>query len=415
MNRKSRLLIAAGMVISLLSAAAEEITVQAVEIPTQIEKTVISEKTTEAEETEEEADETVSAVQPSDKQQAADTAQNTVLLGSIPEEDPKGEKDFLTAGIATVLAPGAISSNEPVKVQEELNIDQKFENEKNRMEKELTMANVQNALNIRTKASEDSEKVGFLYKDCGGTILERENGWTKIKSGNVIGWAKDEYLLFGEDAKEMAEDVGNWIVTLDSEAVRVRKEPGMNADTYGFLAHDDSVEFVDVVDNNWISVDYNDDIGYVNTEYINVKFHIDEGETIEVVRARELAEAERKRNANRGAVAADADELRLLGALIYCEAGNQSYEGMVAVGAVVMNRVKSGAYPNTIHSVIYASGQFTPAMTGKVARIYEGNVPDLCIQAAQAALNGETTVGAATHFRRAGKREGFVLGDHVFW
>ena len=80
-----------------------------------------------------------------------------------------------------------------------------------------------------------------------------------------------------------------------------------------------------------------------------------------------------------------------------------------------MNRVKSGAYPNTIHSVIYASGQFTPAMTGKVAKAYEGNVPELCLQAAQAAINGETTVGDATHFRRAGKREGYVLGDHVFW
>ena len=105
----------------------------------------------------------------------------------------------------------------------------------------------------------------------------------------------------------------------------------------------------------------------------------------------------------------------LLANLIYCEAGNQSYEGMVGVGAVVMNRVKSGAYPNTIHSVIYASGQFTPAMTGKVARTYEGNVPEACMRAAQAAINGETTVGGATHFRRAGKREGYVLGDHVFW
>ena len=111
---------------------------------------------------------------------------------------------------------------------------------------------------------------------------------------------------------------------------------------------------------------------------------------------------------------ADGDRY-LLANLIYCEAGNQSYEGMVGVGAVVMNRVKSGAYPNTIHSVIYASGQFTPAMTGKVARTYEGNVPEACMRAAQAAINGETTVGGATHFRRAGKREGYVLGDHVFW
>lgn len=359
MNRRNRLLMpAAGMLLFLLAVLTEEITVQATE---------------------------------------------------------KGEYEFLSAGVAEVLDPDAISTDMPVEEEKELNIDEKFESEKERMERELTMANVQNALNIRAEADENSEKVGYLYKDCGGTILERKDGWTKLQSGNVIGWANDEYLLFGEEAKAMAEDVGNWIVTLDSEAVRVRTEPNLEADTYGLLARDDSVEFIEVVDNGWISVDYNEEIGYVSSEYIDVEFHIDEGETIEVIKARERAEEERKRKQNRGAVAADADELRLLGALIYCEAGNQSYEGMVGVGAVVMNRVKSGAYPNTIHSVIYASGQFTPAMTGKVARVYEGTVPELCMQAAQAALNGETTVGDATHFRRAGKREGYVLGDHVFW
>jgi spore germination cell wall hydrolase CwlJ-like protein len=102
--------------------------------------------------------------------------------------------------------------------------------------------------------------------------------------------------------------------------------------------------------------------------------------------------------------------------LIYCEAGNQSYEGKVGVGAVVMNRLRSSAYPNTIHGVIYASGQFTPAMTGKVARIYESGVPESCMRAAQAAINGETTVGGALYFRRNnGSRQGIVIGAHVFY
>lgn len=327
----------------------------------------------------------------------------------------KGEYEFLSSGVAEVLNPGALTNDTPVEEQQELNINEKFENEKARMEEELTMANVKNALNVRKDADEKSEKVGLLYKDCGGTILERKDGWTRIQSGNVNGWVSDEYLLFGEEAKAMAEDVGNWIVTLDSEAVRVRTEPSMEAETVGLLAKDDTVEFIDVVNHDWISVEYDDEIAYVNTEYINVKFHIDTGETIEVIRAREREEAERKRKANRGAVDANADELRLLGALIYCEAGNQPYEGMLGVGAVVMNRVKSPAYPNAIHAVIYASGQFTPAMTGKVKRAYDGTVPELCIQAAQAAINGETTVGGATYFRRAGRHEGYVLGDHVFW
>lgn len=323
--------------------------------------------------------------------------------------------NFLSSGVAEILDPSALSNDAPVQSQTSLDINEKFEAEKERMEQELTMANVQNALNIREKASEDSDKVGLLYKDCGGTILEQKDGWTRLKSGNVIGWAKDEFLLFGEDAKEMAEDVGNWIVTLDAEAVRVRTEPNDNADVCGLLAYEDSVDFIETVNDHWISVDYDGEIGYVNSDYVNVKFHIDEGETMDVIRIREREAEERKRKANQGKVSADADELRLLGALIYCEAGNQSYDGMLGVGAVVMNRVRSGAYPNTIHAVIYASGQFTPAMTGKVARVYEGNVPDACLQAAQAAINGETTVGGATHFRRAGTREGYVLGDHVFW
>ena len=62
------------------------------------------------------------------------------------------------------------------------------------------MANVRDALNVRSEADETSDKVGMLYKDCGGTILERKDGWTKLQSGNIIGWASDDYLLFGDDA-----------------------------------------------------------------------------------------------------------------------------------------------------------------------------------------------------------------------
>ena len=104
-----------------------------------------------------------------------------------------------------------------------------------------------------------------------------------------------------------------------------------------------------------------------------------------------------------------------MGALVQCEAGNQPYEGKLAVAAVVMNRVRSGAYPNTIGGVIYASGQFTPAGSGKVEQRLALGVSDSCLQAAREAINGATNVGTATHFRRAGNREGIIIGDHVFW
>lgn len=104
---------------------------------------------------------------------------------------------------------------------------------------------------------------------------------------------------------------------------------------------------------------------------------------------------------------------KMLAALIFCEAGNQPYEGKVAVGAVVMNRVASGRFPNSIKEVIYQRGQFTPAMTGKLDRVLaSGRIPSSCYEAARAALNGESTVGSAMYFNTS--HGSFKLGDHYF-
>ena len=106
-------------------------------------------------------------------------------------------------------------------------------------------------------------------------------------------------------------------------------------------------------------------------------------------------------------------DVALLAALIFCEAGNQPYEGKVAVGAVVMNRIKSGRFPNTLEGVVYQRGQFTPAMTGKLARVLaSGRVPSSCYDAAMDAINGSNPVGGALFFNT--RRGSFKLGDHYF-
>lgn len=321
-----------------------------------------------------------------------------------------------------VVPENLLADNSALRIQvteetvtESLQSRKTSEEEENKSD--LVMADVQNALNVRAQADEESEKVGVLYKDCGGRILERKDGWTKLRSGDLVGWAKDEYLLFDEEAESLADEVGNLIVTIDTDALRIRREPSTESEVFALMAQDDELDVIEVVDDDWISVKYDSQIGYVSAEFVDLDFHIDEGETIASIKAREKAEAEAKAKltANQGAVAVGADDTRLLAALIYCEAGNQGYEGHLAVGAAVMNRVRSGAYPNTIYSVIYASGQFTPALNGKVARVYGGNIPDSCITAAQEAINGATNIGTATHFRRAGAHEGIVIGDHVFW
>lgn len=109
-------------------------------------------------------------------------------------------------------------------------------------------------------------------------------------------------------------------------------------------------------------------------------------------------------------------DVRLLAALIYCEAGNQPYDGKVAVGAVVMNRIASSRFPNTLEGVIYQRGQFTPAMNGKLGRILSSNrIPASCFEAARDAMSGANPIGNALFFNtgRVGS-VGYKLGDHYF-
>ena len=130
---------------------------------------------------------------------------------------------------------------------------------------------------------------------------------------------------------------------------------------------------------------------------------------------REAAEAAARAQAEAEAMAAriPAAEQELLAALIFCEAGNQPYEGQVAVGAVVMNRVKSGVYPDTITDVIYQSGQFTPAMTGWLDSVLaSGGYTDSARQAAADAIAGSNPVGDCLYFNTGGS--GLQIGDHFF-
>ncbi len=350
----------------------------------------------------------------------------SVFVGSGMTVEARNTSSYLelATGITNIISPisplGMDSEAPEVKAAENAEkssaASSASSQEEEKESPKIVMANVSKAMNVREEPSEDATKVGVLYKDCGGKLLDRQDGWSKIQSGELIGWAKDEYLLFDEDAEALAEEVGKQIVTSQSSALNVRAEASADAEVLGVLTEKTFVDMIEDLGNGWISIDYNDETGYVQSEYVTTDFKIDQGETVAAIKLREEAEKKAALTRNRGAVSADADEVKLLAALIQCEAGNQPYEGRLAVGAVVLNRVKSGAYPNSIYGVIYASGQFTPALNGTVARVYNsGRISDTNIQAAQAAIGGETTVGGALHFRRANGREGIIIGAHVFW
>lgn len=106
----------------------------------------------------------------------------------------------------------------------------------------------------------------------------------------------------------------------------------------------------------------------------------------------------------------------LLACLIYCEAANQPYEGQVAVGAVVINRMRSAAFPDTMVGVIYQSRQFSPVGSGRLAARLAQGPNQSCISAAEAAMNGSTPVGNCLYFRTVIPQiNGQIIGNHVFY
>lgn len=336
------------------------------------------------------------------------------LMGNIPVMASRADNVIeLNVGAAEVL-----EGFEEIATASPDGRDSGESAEEDEPQSSLVMADVKNSLNVRAEASEESEKVGLMYADCGGEILERTEGWTKIKSGNLIGWASNDYLLFGEEALELAESVGRTLATVNADALRVRKEPNEEAGIWGLIQKDDVVEaIVEETTDDWVAIEFEGELGYISSEFVSTEFLVDKGETYEEIKERKKKEQEEKAKliANLGAVAVGTTDDVLLGALVQCEAGNQCYEGKLAVAAVVMNRVRSAAYPDTIGGVIYASGQFTPAGNGKVERRLQLGVDESCLQAAREAIAGATNVGTMTHFRRAGNREGLVIQDHVFW
>lgn len=108
---------------------------------------------------------------------------------------------------------------------------------------------------------------------------------------------------------------------------------------------------------------------------------------------------------------------KLLANLIYCEAGGEPYEGQVAVGAVVINRVLSSRYPNTVVGVIYQNKQFSPVASGRLAlALANDSATQSCYNAADEAMSGVTNVGQCVYFRTPIEGlTGIRIGGHIFY
>ena len=350
------------------------------------------------------------------------------LLADVAVE--KTETQTVTVASKSEAAAGQEEKQAAKEVAEETEKETEKLSKTEQEWQDKVMADVEDFLCIRAKGDADAEVVGKLYPTSVATVAKQGKNWTKITSGDVKGYVKTEYLLFGSDAYANAKKVCKKYAHVQTDGLRIRSKANENAQVISVADKKDRLLLNKKADkkNGWVAVTVKAGNGYVSADYVKVKL----GTTDAVSIAEEIAAQKAKEAAERAAAvtaaasapaatqhaatSASVDDTTLLAAIIQCEAGSECYEGKVAVGAVVLNRVRSSSYANSISGVIYQSGQFGPASNGSLARVLaSGNISSSCRQAAADALAGADPTGGKLSFHRANGRDGLVIGNHVFF
>jgi spore germination cell wall hydrolase CwlJ-like protein len=310
-------------------------------------------------------------------------------------------------------------------------------------------------LDIHAEANTASAVIGQVMEDGHVAILAKYNDWVQIQAGEIAGWVPAENLVETEISNEEAVAANEQVIA---------ERTGETASEDEFFAEEEvqqdetaalQAEASEAAQNEIEEVQAAEEAARIEAE-AQAKAAAEEAAQLaaqaqakaaeEAARieaeaqtkaaeeaARIEAEAQAKAaeeaarieaEAQQAALAAQAaqtaaisaEELKLLANIIYCEAGSESYVGKVAVGNVIMNRVKSASQPNTITEVVYAKGQFSPVRNGSLQRALSSDKADAdCYQAAIEALAGAQPVGGKLFFRRNNGRSGQVIGHHVFY
>ena len=312
-------------------------------------------------------------------------------------------------------------------------------------------------LDIHAEANTASAVIGQVMEDGHVAILAKYNDWVQIQAGEIAGWVPAENLVETEISNEEAVAANEQVIA---------ERTGETASEDEFFAEEEvqqdetaalQAEASEAAQNEIEEVQAAEEAARIEAEAqakaaaeeaaqlaaqaqakaaeeaaqleaeAQAKAAAEEAARIEAEAQAKAAAEEAARieaEAQQAALAAQtaqtaaisAEELKLLANIIYCEAGSESYVGKVAVGNVIMNRVKSASQPNTITEVVYAKGQFSPVRNGSLQRALSSDKADAaCYQAAIEALAGAQPVGGKLFFRRNNGRSGQVIGHHVFY
>ena len=239
-------------------------------------------------------------------------------------------------------------------------------------------ANVLTYANIREGADVSSQCIGRLPSGAVATVVGNDEGWLQVTSGEVNGYIREDLVVSGDEARNLYEamygagDISAEAVTVDAEAEAAAAEAAAQA-------------------------------SQVSAEAVQPE----QGQAAEETEADSSQAAAQE-------VSVSTSDLDLMAAIIECEAGGESYEGKVGVGAVIMNRIRSGEFPNTLSEVIYQSGQFEPTWTGKLSSVLSRGASEACYAAAQDVFAGANTIGGRLFFH-AGGGSGLTIGNQTFY
>ena len=166
--------------------------------------------------------------------------------------------------------------------------------------KSLVIAKVTNYVNVRDIPSEEGEIVGKLYDKSVGTYIEEQDGWYKIQSGSVEGFVKAEFCVTGDDAVELAKEVGTRIATVTTTTLKVRNGAGLDAEVIGLVPIEDELVVEEELDG-WVKVSIEEGDGYVSTDYITLSTEFVKAESKAEEEARLAKEAAARAAANKAA------------------------------------------------------------------------------------------------------------------
>lgn len=233
------------------------------------------------------------------KQEESSSSSNEVKAKLETEEETEETTLLIEEDKKEKAAAKASEKEETAESEEAEEVD-----EEEKEFSKLVIAKVNDYVNIRSLPSEEGEILGKLYDKSVGNFVSEKNGWYEITSGNVTGYVKAEYCVTGEEAVNLAKEVGTRVAVVTTTTLKVRESEGMDAPVLGLVPIEEELSVVEELDG-WVKVDIEEGYGYVSSEYVSLRTDFVKAESKEEEAARLQKEEDAKRAAKEAAKKAE--------------------------------------------------------------------------------------------------------------